>query len=62
MRLSTKEQAYVLWALETVLSDCEPEEENLLLSLIKRFQALAPFSPFSGSSQWRASILSSLSS
>lgn len=62
MKLSAKERAYVLWALETVLSDCEPEEEEILLSLVERLQALSPFSPFSGSSQWRASLLSSLSS
>lgn len=61
MRLSTEEQPYVLWALEAALSTCEPEEEPLLLSLIERLSSLSPFSPFFSSSQWRASVLSSLS-
>jgi hypothetical protein len=62
MRLSPSDLPYVLWALETVVSDCEPEEEALLFSLIERLSSLSPFSPFSGSLQWRASVLSSLSS
>jgi hypothetical protein len=62
MKLSTKERAFMLWALEEALLSCEPEEEELLLSLIERLSSLSPFSPFSSSSQWRASQLSSLSS
>lgn len=62
MRLSAEEQAYALWALELALSQCEPDEEEAISSLVSRLHALAPFSPFSGSSQWRASLLSSLSS
>lgn len=61
MRLSTEEQPYVLWALEAALSNCEPEEEAIIFSLIERLSSLSPFSPFSGSYQWRASVLSSLS-
>lgn len=62
MRLSPSELPYALWALELALSQCEPDEEEALSSLVSRLHALAPFSPFSGSSQWRASLLSSLSS
>jgi hypothetical protein len=61
MRLSPSDLPYVLWALESVLPNCEPDEEEAVFSLLSRLHALAPFSPFSGSSQWRSSVLSSLS-
>jgi len=62
VRLSPKETAYALWALEELLlSEIEPEETEALLSLIDRLQALQPFSPFSSASQWRGSSSSSFS-
>ena len=60
MKLSSRDLAYVLWALENVLALSEPEEEESLLSLIDRITAQAPFSPLCCSAQWRRSLLSSL--
>lgn len=60
--LSRAESPYVSWALSLALSQCEPEEEELLLSLLSRCEALAPYAPLRSLSEWRSSVLSRSSS
>lgn len=57
--LSQKEALYVLWALEEALSFSEPEEEELLFSLISRISSYQSSAPFSSASDARAYSLSS---
>lgn len=60
LSISRDESPYVAWALSLALSHCEPEEEELLLSLLSRCETLAPYAPLSSLSEWRSSVLSSL--
>jgi len=59
LSLSDREALYALWALEEALLISEPEEEELLFSLISRLSGSA--APFSSASQARFCSLSSLS-
>jgi hypothetical protein len=61
LSLSSREALYVLWALEEALLISEPEEEELLLSLISRLQESGAAAPFSSASLSRLRSLSSLS-
>jgi hypothetical protein len=56
--LSRSESPYLAWALSLALSQCEPEEEELLLSLLSRCESLAPYAPLRSLSEWRSSVLS----
>jgi hypothetical protein len=56
LSLSSREALYVLWALEEALLISEPEEEELLLSLISRLDGAA--APFSSASASRSRSLS----
>jgi hypothetical protein len=61
MKLSPADLPYVAFSLERMLQDCEPEEEEILSSLLSRILRLCPYAPLSTGSQWRASLLSSSS-
>lgn len=60
MRLSfsPEEALYLLWSLEEALLIAEPEEEEILSSLIQRLSSSASYAPFSSASQRRAHSLS----
>lgn len=60
MRLSfsPEEALCLLWALEEALLIAEPEEEELLSSLIQRLSVSASYAPFSSASQRRRDKLS----
>lgn len=60
LSLSDREALWLLWSLEEALLIAEPEEEELLSSLIERLSASQPHAPFSSASQARADALSSL--
>jgi hypothetical protein len=64
MRLSIShaESSYLAWALSLALSQCEREEEELILSLLFRCEALSPYAPLRSLSEWRSSVLSRYSS
>ncbi len=60
LSLSDREALWLLWALEEALLISEPEEEELLSSLISRLSASQPYAPFSSASVARTDALSSL--
>lgn len=57
LSLSDREALYVLWALEEALLISEPEEEEMLSSLLSEFSGSA--APFSSASLARSRSLSS---
>jgi len=60
LSLSGEEALWLLWALEEALLISEPEEDELLSSLIERLSSSQPYAPYSSASQARANALSSL--
>lgn len=57
--LSQEERAYILWALEHILPDCDNEEEEILWRIIEKLQRPgSPFAPLRSLSEWRSSVLS----
>ena len=57
LRLSPREALYILWALEEALLISEPEEEELLSSLISSLQQNGAAAPFSSASLARSRSL-----
>ena len=61
--LSQEERAYILWALEQILPDCDKEEEEIVWRAIEKLQRPgSPFAPLRSLSEWRSSVFSRSSS
>lgn len=52
MRLSSRQLAYVCWALEEAPTEL-PEEEEEIAELLAIFSAAAPYSPYRSARDWR---------